>query len=178
MPTKSPLDTEPLDPSIHDQAQVIFDSVRLMKLRTIACYMDYVAQRGGDEHFLEITEPQMNMLMVVRDHGPLTVKELSQRLRVSAPSASAMVERLVEMGALSRAQDPADRRRVTISITERAVSEIGDIEAHIVQSIGELLVKVGPEYARLWSQVHQRVAEIIMEEFDSALPSARGSVNT
>ena len=170
-------DTSQFNEEIRNQAQLIFESVRLMKARTIACYMDYVAQRGGGENFLEITEPQMNMLMVVRDHGPLTVKDLANRLRVSAPSASSMVDRCVEMGALSREPDPDDRRRVVIRITDKALSEISDIEAHILQSIGELLEKVGPEYAALWSDVHQRVSNIIMQEFECTTPAGQGSEN-
>ena len=171
-------DSSKVDPEIREQAQVILQSVRLMKARTIACYMDYVAQQGDSKDQIEITEPQMNMLMVIRDHGPLTVKDLASRLRVSAPSVSAMVERLVELGAVSREPDPSDRRRVTIAITQKARQAIGDIEAHILISIVELLEKVGPEYARTWSEVYERVSEIIIEEFEGAGTVTGGSTRS
>lgn len=158
------------------QARAIYDAIRLMKARTIASYMEYMAQRSCDRvEGLEITEPQTNMLFAVRDRGPMTVKELANILRVSAPSASSMVDRLVEMGALSREPDPKDRRRVIIRITPLAEAEIGSIEAHILRSVEELLAKVGPEYAEWWCKVHEKVSEVILEEFEVDSPVTQGT---
>jgi len=52
----------------------------------------------GKAIFQELTSPQMTALMTVRERGQVTIKELAEGLGVSAPSASVMVDRLVEMG--------------------------------------------------------------------------------
>ena len=40
----------------------------------------------------------MNLLMAVRERGTTTVRELAEAMHVSAPSISAMVDRLVDVG--------------------------------------------------------------------------------
>jgi len=152
---------------IYGQARTIFETVRLIKARTIAQYMTYAASRPPDhECDIDLTEPQVHMLMVVRDHGPITIKELARRLRVSAPSASAMVDRLVELGAVSREQSQVDRRQVVIMITPPALRLVEDIENHMMASVVDLLERLGPEYACKWSDVYARLGALLTEEMD------------
>ncbi|MGK5629994.1 MarR family winged helix-turn-helix transcriptional regulator [Streptomyces sp. URMC 123] len=49
---------------------------------------------------------------------PLTVGEIAQRLQVSLPTASELVGGLSRAGIVERAEDPANRRRVLVSLAE------------------------------------------------------------
>jgi DNA-binding MarR family transcriptional regulator len=56
-------------------------------------------------------------LVTVERHGPLTPSELAARERVQRPTITRVVYRLEELGLVSRAADPADRRSALITIT-------------------------------------------------------------
>ncbi|MFE7114444.1 MarR family winged helix-turn-helix transcriptional regulator [Streptomyces sp. NPDC057654] len=49
---------------------------------------------------------------------PLTVSEIARRLHVSLPTASELVGGLSRAGVVERAEDPANRRRVLVSVAE------------------------------------------------------------
>jgi DNA-binding MarR family transcriptional regulator len=63
-----------------------------------------------------ITMAQARLLHVVAA-GPIHMSELVTRLRVTPSTTSGLVERLVEQGLAVRADDPADRRQVIVSVT-------------------------------------------------------------
>lgn len=50
---------------------------------------------------------------------PLTVSEIAQRLHVSLPTASELVGGLSRAGIVERAEDPANRRRILVTLAER-----------------------------------------------------------
>jgi len=63
-----------------------------------------------------ITMAQAKALHVLAA-GPIHMTELVARLRVTPSTTSGLVERLVEQGLADRADDPADRRQVIVSVT-------------------------------------------------------------
>lgn len=73
---------------------------------------------------------QLSTLMRLYHNGDCVVSDIADELGVSNAAASQMVERLVSLGYLGRAEDPNDRRQkvITLSATGRAMIEEG-IEA-------------------------------------------------
>ena len=62
-----------------------------------------------------ITMAQAKVLHVL-SAGPIHMSELVARLRVTPSTTSGLVEKLVEQGLAARAEDPADRRQVIVSV--------------------------------------------------------------
>lgn len=69
-----------------------------------------------------ITMAQAKVLYVVMAAGHLRMTELAGRLGIGTSSASEIVERLVELDLLHRADDPENRRQVVITVTPEAVA--------------------------------------------------------
>ena len=63
-----------------------------------------------------ITMAQAKVLHVLAA-GPIHMSELVARLRVTPSTTSGLVEKLVDQGLAARADDPADRRQVIVSVT-------------------------------------------------------------
>ncbi|WP_298039543.1 MarR family transcriptional regulator [uncultured Microbacterium sp.] len=64
-----------------------------------------------------LSDAQFAVLANLRLHGRLSIGDLAQRERVSAPTMSNSVDALADAGLLLRVPDETDRRRVNIEIT-------------------------------------------------------------
>jgi DNA-binding MarR family transcriptional regulator len=62
---------------------------------------------------------QIGLLYVLAHAGTANVRQISERLHISQPAASLLVDRLVRAELAERSDDPADRRRVIVRLTER-----------------------------------------------------------
>jgi len=86
--------------------------------------VDRVSHRGGDTLALMteagLTLPQVLFLTRLRQAGESTPSELAERLNMSLPAASQMVDRLFKLGFLTRREDEADRRRKRLAVTPAA----------------------------------------------------------
>ncbi|MBW7864295.1 MAG: MarR family transcriptional regulator [Candidatus Hydrogenedentes bacterium] len=110
-----------------------------------------------------LTFPQVNMIMTVRDAQCVTLKQLSEALCVKSPAVSAMVDRLVEMGLLTRSENPADRREVLIRISPAHEITIGELERRGLQVFVELVDRVGPDFAQDWRALSLRIQQVLDE---------------
>jgi DNA-binding MarR family transcriptional regulator len=89
---------------------------------------------GEDESLPALTPPQVEMIVAIHAQGSMSVKQLAQVLCVKAPSASTRVERLVEMGLLTREENPADRREVLVKISPKESALIHTLEKRKLQA--------------------------------------------
>ena len=121
-----------------------------------------VEGKGDCPHAL--TPPQFHMVMTIHEHESMTIKQLTQALGVKAPAASAMVERLVEMGLLTRAENPVDRREVLVRVSADEDAHIDELERGYLQMIVDLCEKIGDDHARLWGSLSKRLQEVLSDE--------------
>jgi DNA-binding MarR family transcriptional regulator len=75
------------------------------------------ARRLRQEAGTQLSASLTAALVTVEAHGPLTPSELAARERVQRPTVTRIAARLEELGLVSRAADPADRRSALITIT-------------------------------------------------------------
>lgn len=68
---------------------------------------------------LDVTMPQMKVLMLLRENGALRVGVLARHLTVSTPTITGIVDRLVRQELVRREDDPTDRRVVLNVLTKR-----------------------------------------------------------
>jgi DNA-binding MarR family transcriptional regulator len=101
------------DPRLH--------TVRL--LRAIAARLDLLDARFAAEHDLHPTDLRALIhLLDARQAGhAATPGWLCGRLGLNSASVTALVDRLVRAGLVTRTRDEHDRRRVLLSVHERAV---------------------------------------------------------
>lgn len=127
-------------------------------------HMQRMLAEVDEEAFRKLTPPQCHMIMTVRERGTATIKELTRALRVKAPAASTMVERLVEMGILTREENPEDRREVLIRVSPSEDAFIEALDNLGLQSSLLLIEKLGPVYARMWYEVSRHLQEVLRAE--------------
>jgi DNA-binding MarR family transcriptional regulator len=89
-----------------------------------------------------LTPAQVKVLLHLGTHRQMTVGEIAAALPCSMPSASELVDRLVDAGHLVRTSDPADRRRVLVAATpdsEKISSRLREMrEAQVRYALDQL----------------------------------------
>jgi len=68
----------------------------------------------------KVSTAQVRALVHLAQYGPQTMGELADGLQVSMASATGLVNPLVEMGHVTRARDPRDRRVVRVGLSAQA----------------------------------------------------------
>jgi DNA-binding MarR family transcriptional regulator len=95
--------------------------------------------------------------------GPHTNRQIAAHADVSSPTATRMIDVLVERGLVTRVEDPSDRRAVLISLTpagRRALqAKVGEYEA-MRRQIAET---VDPDERLAAADLMRRLAEVIEE---------------
>ncbi len=109
----------------------------------------------------ELSMAQMQVLMTLHGCGESTITNLAEKLRVSPPSASNMVDRLEDKGLVYRERSTEDRRRVVVRLSKQATAQAVHVEGAVLAGFLDLVEKVGPETAQKWCEVLEHVERII-----------------
>ena len=155
-----------------EQARFIFTTGKMIRDRLTRIHACTIPAEGHDEGCYELSMSQMHAVLMTRDRGQVTVSELAEILSVSPPSASAMVDRLVEKGVLTREHSREDRRKVVVRVSPEASKNIDNVEGRILLMFVELVDKIGSETARKWCDVLERVQEVLAGENGGSPPRA------
>ncbi len=143
-----------------EQARFIFSTGKLIRDRIIRIQASHMEANGRNAHEEELSLSQLHAVHIIHDCGPVTVSDLAAALGVSPPSASTMVDRLVDKGLLLREPSREDRRKVLVSISPKEMKKIASMEETILRSFVDLVERIGPKTARMWCQVLKRVREV------------------
>ena len=97
---------------------------------------------------------------------PITVGELAHRLRLSPAAATALVDRLEAVGHVSRTRDPHDRRRVTVAMSETALT----VATAFFVPLGDRMREAAAEFSE---EELARTAEIVRRLTGAVTASSR-----
>lgn len=62
----------------------------------------------------DVSMGQLHVLWLLEHHGPISMTRLAERLGVSLPAATGLIDRMGERGLIERVDDRADRRKVLV----------------------------------------------------------------
>ncbi|MBW1897993.1 MAG: MarR family transcriptional regulator [Deltaproteobacteria bacterium] len=145
-------------------ARNIFESGQLIQDRIFRVRAAQLETIGERQDFESLTVAQLHAILMIHMRSQVSVNELSNLLGVSPPSASVMVDRLVEKGILRRRHSKKDRRKVEIRISSKAVEHIQGVEEAILESFAEIVEKIGPETAQKWCDVLEKVKPVLEQD--------------
>jgi DNA-binding MarR family transcriptional regulator len=142
------------------------DRVTDLQLDNQLCFALYDASRAVVRAYgpllaeLGLTYPQyVTMLVLWEADGPVSVGDLGARLHLDSGTLSPLIKRLGSLGLVDRRRDPADDRRVLISLTP-AGSELKGRACDIPARIGERFGLDPAAAVRLRDDLH-RVARTL-----------------
>lgn len=94
------------------------------------------------EHWVnaDFTMPQLKVLVYLHTDGPSRMTTIAETLNIALPSATGIVDRLVERGLVVRSQAPSDRRVVNCSLSpegDRRISELWEAAVGMMRELFE-----------------------------------------
>ncbi|KAA0546334.1 MarR family transcriptional regulator [Bacillus sp. BGMRC 2118] len=116
-------------------------------------------QKQAEEH--GVTIPQVRVIGDVYAHKTVSIKQLSQNLKMTQSTVSDIVERLISKGFLEKTPNSKDKRIVDITLSPRLTEEIND-------SVSELTNKSLEGVLSLLSPEEQEIVEKGMQLLVSA----------
>ncbi len=147
-------------------ARYIITNGKVIQDKIIRLHALQLGQGRYKSMYKDITMAQLQTIICIYNHGMVSMTELSANTGVSPPSASVMVDRLVEKGILVREHSAQDRRKVMVKISAKAVKGIQQIETGILQSFAKLVDDIGYETAEKWCEVLDKI-KVVLEETPS-----------
>lgn len=161
------MEIKPLtDRNTHEQARFLFSVGKRIQQFMFSTFarLESEKEEGRGQ---ELSLSQFKLLMTVRHGGETTVKDLAEKLGVSPPSVSVMVDKLVERNLLTRERSERDRRRVVIRVSPGESAYLNRIEEKMLRVFVQLVEDVGPETAKKWEEVLTRVDEVLDQRLQS-----------
>jgi MarR family transcriptional regulator, organic hydroperoxide resistance regulator len=76
---------------------------------------------------LDLSMQQLRAMYFLRDEDEISVGRLAELFGIGLPAASLLADRLVRSGYVERRDDPADRRRVLLSLTRTGLRLVTDL---------------------------------------------------
>ena len=95
-------------------------------------------QEAGDE----LSPSSMAALATIERRGPLTPSELAEFEGIKRPTATRVLQRLLEAGLIERTADPSDGRSAVVSVTREGAALLKKLRsrktAYLAQRLREL----------------------------------------
>lgn len=101
---------QPIDYTLDDQVGYI---LRRVTQRHLAIFAEAIP---------DVTTTQFAVLARLTQLGPLSQNRLGRETSMDAATIKGVVDRLTKLGLTATQPDPADRRRLTVSLTDKGAS--------------------------------------------------------
>lgn len=100
-------------------------------------------------------------LLSKRKDKPVTITEISEKIQISKPAVSQIINALEDKGFVNRVYTKTDRRVVYVEITEKGTEAIEEAVKKRNEKINELLKQLGEEDAESFIRLLGKIANIL-----------------
>lgn len=104
-----------------------------------------------------LTILQIQTLRYIHSHEQITTTDLSRIFQVSKPSASALVDRLVENGWIKRNSQPEDRRTLLLTLSKKGMEKLDTICDHRSKITTLVLKSLTRQEKQTFAQILEKI---------------------
>lgn len=112
-------------------------------------------------HVADLPPAQIFVVIFLFHHGPCHACDVSKEFRVSAPTATGIIDRLETGGYVSRIADEGDRRAVVVELTAEGRKVAQRLRTVIIDRWTELLSRLSSEDAEKYLEILQKINEAL-----------------
>ncbi len=133
------------DTGIDSLVHSVYELGRVMRRRMMTC-------DTGEIHM-----GQIHALFLIQEKPGITMKEVADGLRVSSPSATSFVDRLVKLGYVERIHDEENRRLVRLTMSPSGAKFLKEKMAQRREIFAEILGTLSPADQEALLQILRKV---------------------
>lgn len=150
--------------NVETLAKNIYTTGKLIKELVFNVQTEHIRESGLQNRYGTLSLSQLEAVKLIRQKKKVTMVELSELLMVAPPSATTMVDRLVDKGLLIRRKSKDDRRKVIVEVAKGAVDDIIRIENAVIRTFAELLGTIGAETGQHWCDALEEVRLALVKQ--------------
>jgi len=141
----------PLEP-----ARIVSEVLKLLPelSRAVQQSMPEDARREG------VSAAQVKALVHLAEYGPQTMSRLAEGLAITTPSATGLINPLVDMGFVVRERDLQDRRVVRVALSEQAALLAREILERQRRDVAEALSGMTPQEQQIFLEGLGRLVQV------------------
>ena len=113
----------------------------------------------------QVTTSQMVTLMRIYEKGNTRVGILSKEMRVSAPTITGVIDRLLRNGYLKRTRDKSDRRVVNVELTNKGKQLVEHLFSEINKRWYRILINLTTEERENYLKILRRIVGVLAKEY-------------
>ncbi len=113
---------------------------------------------GGQ--YAQLSRPKLR-LMVKLTGGPVSVSELAERLHISSPAVSQMIDKLASDGLVVRLSREEDQRLVSVMITPRGEEVLAEALGAFRERVQSLMSVLTSEEQIMFTRLLQTLGQVI-----------------
>jgi MarR family 2-MHQ and catechol resistance regulon transcriptional repressor len=117
-----------------------------------ATFQDFLSNYG-------VTLHQFHLLLHIRSGDKLKVMDVSNKMMVSMPTASRMINSLCEMGLMSKKKEAGDQRSTHLELTAKGKKIVKEIRQRQMEIISDILENIPEEDTETFLEVIEKIAE-------------------
>ena len=150
--------------SVSPAVEEMLATMEMLHKHVIRAFMVDAAANNVSCAKIPVTLHQAHALEIIASNQGLNNKQLAQALQISPASASAMVERLVELNLVKRYIPDEDRRTVKLQPSSKGDKVIQTHRQVLERVISDLLQRLGEKDARRWIQLGRKIRKTLEPE--------------
>jgi DNA-binding MarR family transcriptional regulator len=106
-----------------------------------------------------VTLHQFHLMLHIRSAGKMKVTELSEKMLVSMPTASRMINSLCDLGLVSKQKATGDRRSTYLELTRKGEEILEEIRGLQLEMITKLIEAVPDKKMEVFIEVTESLAD-------------------
>lgn len=116
---------------------------------------------------LDLSMAQLKTLMTLYDAGALSIGQIAETLGIGQPTASHLVDRLVQSGLVVRTEDALDRRRTLAELSPQGAQLIGRLREVRIEPFQRWLAQLDDSTLAALQLGLQALADLAKAELES-----------
>lgn len=114
----------------------------------------------------EITPPQFNALLLLSEHGDMTIGELGSKMYLASSTATDLIDRMERNLLVERVRDENDRRVVRLHMTDKGKQMILEVLESRKRYLDNLLTHVDQEDQEKLVNSLSKIYDLMKDEYN------------
>lgn len=131
-------------------------------LRTVS---SIIKRRGRDILAdFDITPPQFNALLILRNEGKLTIGELGEKMYLACSTATDLIDRMERNGLVERLRDSSDRRVIRLQVKDKGTEMHEAVMSARKRYLSDVLEKISAEETKVMIQGMKHLEQLMTDQ--------------